>query len=84
MSISKHAKIRCQQRGIPNDEIDLIIQYGTQKNKVGGAIEYGVKKKDKNKIIQKLKRLINKLDKIQNKRVLVVDNSIITVYHKTS
>ena len=80
---TKHAKIRSKQRGIPMDEIELIMEYGESRNRPGGAVEIGISKKDKNRIIQKLIWLINKLDKIQNKRVLMIDNSVITVYHNT-
>jgi len=82
LNMTKHAEIRSQQRGFPKDEIDLILEFGKKKNRPGGAVEFGINKKDKNKIIQKLKRLINKLDKIQKKRVLMIEDSIITVYHK--
>ena len=82
MDILKHAIIRCQQRGIPKNYIDLIIRFGTPLCKPGGAIEYRINKKDKNQIISHLKNLINRLDKIGNKAVLVIDNQIITVYHK--
>ena len=81
LNITKHATIRSQQRGIPKDEIDLILEFGKKKNRPGGAVEFGILKKDKNKIIRELKWLINKIDKIQKKRVLMIENSIITVYH---
>ena len=40
MNISKHAVVRSQQRGIPTDDIDLIMQFGKPQYKPGGAIEY--------------------------------------------
>ena len=82
MDISRHAIARGQQRGIPKDLIDLIMEFGTPQRKPGGAIEYSVRKKDKNRIIEHLKHLINRLDKIENKGVLIIDNEVITVYHK--
>lgn len=63
MDISKHAKIRSQQRGVPRDEIDSIIQFGKPQCKPGGAIEYTVSKRDRNRMIIHLKHLINHLDK---------------------
>ena len=80
MDITKHAKIRCQQRGIPKNYIDLILQFGTPLCKPGGAIEYRINKKYKSQIQAHLKNLINRLDKIGNKAVLVSDNQVITVY----
>jgi hypothetical protein len=82
MTLSKHAEIRCRQRGIPEKYVDLIVQYGKPKYKPGGALEYTISKRDKNEIQRQLKKMITQLDKISNKAVLVADNSIITVYHK--
>ena len=82
MNISKHALVRSQQRGIRMDDIDLIMQLGRPQHKPGGAIEYSVTKKDKSRMIVHLKRLINHVDKIGDKGVLVIDDQIITVYHK--
>lgn len=59
MYISRHAEVRCQQRGIPKDFIDLIINFSKPKRKPGGAFEYSLSKKDKNKIMNHLKILIN-------------------------
>lgn len=82
MDISIHATARCQQRGIPKDLVDLIMEFGTPHSKPGGGIEYSVRKKDKNRMIIHLKHLINNLDKVANKAVLVIGNQVITVYHK--
>jgi len=82
MNISKHAVVRSQQRGIPKDDIDLIMQFGKPQYKPGGAIEYSVTNKDRNRMTIHLKHLINNLDKIANKAVLVIENQVITVYHK--
>lgn len=82
MDISRHATVRCQQRGIPKDLVDLIMEFGTPHSKPGGAIEYSVRKKDKNQMIIHLKHLINDLDKIANKAILVKENQVVTVYHK--
>ena len=40
MDITKHATIRCQQRGISEDLIDLIFQLGDPISRPGGAMEY--------------------------------------------
>lgn len=82
MKISKHAIDRCQQRAIPMNNIDLILHFGNPRYRPGGAVEYCVSKKDKNKICSQLKQLINKLDKIYNKSVLMMDGQVVTVYHK--
>lgn len=82
MDISRHATARSQQRGIPKDLVDLIIEFGTPQRKPGGAVEYSVRKKDRNRMMIHLKHLFNRLEKISNKAVLVIDDQVITVYHK--
>ena len=82
MNISKHAVVRSQQRAIPADDIDLIMQFGKPQYKPGGAIEYSVTKKDMTRMITHLKHRINHLKKIGNRAVLVIGNQVITVYHK--
>jgi len=83
MQISRHASIRQQQRAIPENYIDLILQYGTPQKKPGEALEYRILEKEKNLIIGHLKQLIQKLDKCAKKAILVNANTqeIITVYN---
>ena len=40
MKTSKHASERLQQRGIPKDYIDIILEHGTSIRKPGNALEY--------------------------------------------
>jgi len=77
MKISKHASVRSQQRGITFETIELITNYGTPVRKSGDVLEYRLLKKDK-------KRLIQTLDKTNNKAVIVSINggSVITVYSR--
>jgi len=82
MKLTEHAKHRYQQRGISLNLINLILQYGDFEYKPGGALEYYVKKKDILKIQRDLKILITRLEKLKSKGVLVIDNKIVTVYHK--
>jgi hypothetical protein len=83
MKTSKHASERLQQRGIPKDYIDMILQYGTSVRKPGNALEYRLYKKDKDKIVKHYKHLIHLLDKCTTKAVVVDSNmeEIVTVYN---
>ena len=47
MQLSEHAKIRSQQRVIPNDYIEMILEYGTYIKKPGSVLEIKIKKKIK-------------------------------------
>jgi len=57
---------------------------GVKIKKPNGVWEYSIMKKDKERIIENLKRFIQKLDKLAGKAIVVDDNDsvIITAYRK--
>jgi hypothetical protein len=82
MKLSKHAKIRSQQRGIPNKLIKMVIIHGKPERAPGGAKIYLLTKKLKNKIITQMKQYIQVLEKSSNIKVVISnDESVITAYH---
>ena len=83
MRISYHGIIRGQQRAISNRAIDLILNFGTTERKPGNVLEYRILKKDKDKIIGSLRRLIRAMDKIEHKAILVNQDEevVITAYN---
>ena len=83
MNLSAHASIRCQQRAIPKDYIELIMEYGTPTRRPGNAFEYKIHNKNKNEMIKDLKQLIHLVEKCAKKAVLVDANqdTVITVYN---
>ena len=83
MQMSDHAQVRAKQRGIPNHYVDIILQYGTAIRRPGQAFEIQIRKKDKNRIIRELKRLINAVEN-SSKKALIVDRdmeTVITLYN---
>jgi len=83
MEISKHAKIRSQQRGIPESITDLIVEFGDPIEVPGDAFKYEVTGRTINALNSHLKSLVHQVDKMKNKVVLVSqDGNIITTYHK--
>jgi len=58
MQLSKHAAVRSQQRGIPKDYIQMIMEYGTPTRKPGNAFEYKIHRKNRDRVIGHLKRLM--------------------------
>ena len=80
-----HAEIRCQQRGISQNQIDLILSRGQKCRRPGGAWEYRLRKKDKTKIVSELKKQIHMVEKCVGKGVLIGSDqeTIITTYHLT-
>lgn len=83
MKLTKHAKARIQQRGIPTSLIDLIINYGTPKKVIGNAFAYEVNGRVKNKLIARLKHLIRLIEKLPGKVIIESeDGAVLTTYHK--
>jgi hypothetical protein len=85
MDKTMHSVIRCKQRGINETNVELILALGTRVHKPGGAYEYFVTKKDRERAVHFLKQCIQNLDKLVGKAI-IVDNQgkkILTVYHKT-
>lgn len=70
MKLSKHAMIRCQQRGIKLKDIEYIISIGTEKNGYNGAKEYTITYKD-------AKLLLQRIDKLIGKKIIIGNNGII-------
>jgi len=83
MKFSDHAMKRSQQRGIPKDYIEMIMEWGIPKRKPGNVLEYRLPKKKKDQIIKHLKHLIHAVDKCGQKAVLFDPEAdeIITVYN---
>jgi hypothetical protein len=82
MTITNHAKQRSQQRGIPLSGIDLVMLFGTPIRRPGGAIEYVLLKKDKVKLIEFFKNLVQVADKLEGKAILTSGDTVVTAYHK--
>jgi len=80
---SNHVKVRCQQRGISQDQIDLIVSHGQKCRRPGGALEYRLLKKDKDRLISILKKQIHMVERSIGKGVLASDDqeTVITIYH---
>ena len=83
MARSKHSEIRSQQRGIPFEMMDVILEHGVKSRRPGGVWEYRITKKGKNETIRRLKHQINLVEKSTGKAVLLAndDRTVITVYH---
>ncbi len=84
MNISKHAVIRGKQRGIPQVQVDMIVEFGTPFRRPGNAIEYVMTKKDVEKAVKYFKGRIQELEKAGQKAVLIDPDAdeVITVYIK--
>ncbi len=84
MKISKHAFKRAIQRGFHKEDIDIICNFGIEIQKPGKAVELSLRRKEKEKLILELKRLIKAIENASNKGILMDRdyNEILTVYYK--
>lgn len=78
-NLTKHAKKRMQQRGVPIPVLELITKYGNYKPAPGEAMMILIGKKDHQRAIRELKNSIQFLDKAKNHRIIIKDNDILTV-----
>jgi len=84
MKYTRHAEIRCKQRGISPEVVDLILAQGKPEKRSGGAWEIRLCGKEKVEWIRQLRRFIQVIDGSKGKGVLVSgDGEVITVYHLT-
>ncbi|MGE0083163.1 MAG: hypothetical protein AB7S75_01945 [Desulfococcaceae bacterium] len=83
MQVSGHAGLRARQRGIPQEHVDIIMQYGTPVEKPGRAFEIQISKKDRDRIIRDLKNLIKTVEKCSSTALLVDRHmgTVITMYN---
>ncbi|HAY20901.1 MAG TPA: hypothetical protein DCY27_01785 [Desulfobacterales bacterium] len=83
MKMTKHAKIRSQQRGISAQMVEVVMSLGEPEKRPGNALEYKIRKRDKNYAISFLKRLIQIIDKSSEISVIVGDiDQVLTVYRQ--
>jgi hypothetical protein len=78
-NITKHAKKRMRQRGVPLPVLELIVKYGNHRPAPGGATAVGLTNQFYQLAIQELKSSIQFLDKAKNHNIIIKDNSILTV-----
>ena len=82
MITTEHAKKRMTQRAIRISDIDLILELGTIKPRPGGAEEYFINREKIALMISELKHIMNQINRLRNKAILITDNKVKTVYHK--
>lgn len=76
MNITSHAQQRLKQRGFKPKDLNLIIKHGTET-----ADGYFLRRADVRAVEQDLKRLIERLHKLEGKFVVVDGEDVITAYH---
>lgn len=80
--LTKHAKTRCQQRGIPPMVVDLLRNYGTVEKCPGGATRYSFDKKARQRVSAYAGSLAGLLQSHLDTYLVVGDEDhVITVGH---
>ena len=83
LQITNHAKTRFRQRGISNQTLDCLIQYGDNEYGPGGAMKIILTKQNAVKVINAMKKEINKIERASGLIVVEKNGRILTGYHKS-
>lgn len=79
--MTSHAQIRIKQRGIPEETLSVIMDYGICKKAPGDATQYYLDKRAIDQYIHERKREIERVERLKNVKLIVAndDGSLITV-----
>ena len=78
LQVTRHAQARMAQRGLSSDDLDLLLQLGVEVPQGYLATRKGVAE-----ISCQLKRIIDRLERLPGKRVVVRNDVLVTTYHAT-
>ncbi len=76
IKFTKHGSVRCQQRGFKTGDISIIAQCGT----MIGDDQVFLSNKDADREIRILRQKIKKIDHLRNRKVVIVENSLVTCH----
>jgi hypothetical protein len=81
IKMTRHARIRSKQRGIPEEALSVILEYGICEKVAGDATRYYLDKRALDQRIHELKHEIQRVERLKNVRLIEAndDGSIITV-----
>lgn len=81
--LTRHASVRCQQRGIPPLILEWLLEYGAQSKASDGAQTYFFDKRARRKIEKACGRqIVRRLGDLLNAYLVIADNAIVTVGHR--
>ena len=83
MRTTKHCEIRMQQRAISNIEIELIGLFGQQLFIGGSVCKISLSRKEKLKLIKRLRKIVEKLEGNKEAMLIAEDETVITSYRPT-
>ena len=80
MKMTKHAKIRCQQRALSPELLQVIFRYGRISKASGGIHELFFGNKEYANAINELKKIMKILERAKGGTVIFGGNQVVTVY----
>lgn len=83
MTITKHAARRLQQRGFTQTTIDLILQFGIEYHRPGGAVEYLFTGKSAVDLQRDMNDYKNMISKLRGKALLFNNGQLRTAYYRS-
>ncbi len=83
MTMSKHAAQRLQQRGFTQTAVDLILRFGIEYHRPGGAVEYLFTRKSALELERDREEFKNMISKLRGRALLFTDGELRTAYYRS-
>lgn len=80
MNLTQHAEARCNQRGMNNDVLEIIQQFGRVIRAPGGVEKFFYGAKEHQNAVAELKKKLKLLERAKNGTLIVAGDDIITSY----
>ncbi|MDV7145636.1 hypothetical protein R3X27_23380 [Tropicimonas sp. TH_r6] len=77
LTLSRHAEARMRQRGLRDDDLSLVLE-------VASAVTsnaFILTDKDVTNEIRRLKRRIQRVERLRGTKVVVAEDTVVTAYH---
>lgn len=80
MKLSKHAKVRSQQRALPQDVLQVVMKHGRISHAPGGTYKLFFGNRECALAISDLKKVIKTLERAKGGTLVFGDDQVVTVY----
>ena len=80
MTITRHAAQRMQQRGFTQTAVELILQFGVEYHRPGGAVEYLFTGKSAIELERDRREYKNMISKLRGRALLITNGELRTAY----
>jgi hypothetical protein len=83
MTITRHAAQRLQQRGFTQTAVDLILQFGIEYHRPGGAVEYLFTGKSAIELERDRREYKSMISKLRGRALLFTNGELCTAYFRS-